>query len=138
MGCVFCKIGRGEAEAAVLYEDSQTIAFLDINPIAEGHTLVVPKEHYEGIFDVDPLLLQQIFFVAKKVADQLRNTLGAEGINIFHASEQAAEQSVFHFHIHVIPRRRGDRLDFNTWWFTKFRAVDRADLRRVAARMRFT
>ena len=134
--CVFCKIGQKETDAATVYENDQTIALLDTNPIAEGHTLVVPKKHYSDIFNVDPSVLQHSAILAKKIAGQLRNRLGAEGVNVVNASGQAAEQSVMHFHIHIIPRRHGDRLDFNTLWFPKVRAASGAELQSLAGRLR--
>jgi len=135
-GCIFCKIARKEAEASTIYEDQATIAFLDASPIAEGHTLVVPKKHYVDIFDIDPSVLRKSIIVAQKVAIRMRSAISASGVNLLNASGEAAEQGVSHFHIHVIPRKKADRIDFNAWWSTKVTAASRTDLNKLAARMR--
>ncbi len=109
--CIFCKIVKGEVPCHRVYEDEQTFAFLDINPIARGHTLVIPKAHRADILDAPADDVAAVAQSAKKVAEALVGGLGAEGVNILHASRQAAQQTVFHLHFHVVPRRRGDGLD---------------------------
>jgi diadenosine tetraphosphate (Ap4A) HIT family hydrolase len=136
--CVFCKIARGEAEASVVYEDGASIAFLDTHPIAEGHTLVAPKQHYVDVFDIEPHALEKLILSTKTVAQKIRDLLHADGVNMLHASGEAAEQTVFHFHIHVIPRKEGDKVDFNDWWATKIIPVKRPHLNKLAAKLRAT
>lgn len=95
---------RGEAPSYKVYEDDQVFAFLDINPISEGHTLIIPKRHFENIYDIDNESLQRVITVAKRLAVDYKDKLGAKAVNIAHSSGKEAEQSVFHFHIHLIPR----------------------------------
>ncbi len=134
--CIFCKIVRGEAAASVIYEDEASIAFLDTHPIVEGHTLAIPKQHYTNIFDMEPHALEKLILSTKIVALKLRDRLKADGVNMLHASGEAAEQSVFHFHIHVIPRKEGDLVNFNDWWATKIIPVNREYLDNFAAKLR--
>ncbi len=111
--CIFCKIAKGEIPSKSIYEDKNVIAFLDINPISKGHTLVIPKNHFENIFDIPESELKEIIDTSKKISILLKNKLNADGINILHASGKEAQQSVFHFHIHIVPRYKNDKLD--TW-----------------------
>lgn len=111
--CIFCKIASGEIPCKKIYEDKKVIAFLDINPISKGHSLVIPKKHFENIFDIEEDTLKEIISIGKKISLTLKENLNADGINIIHASGKEAQQSVFHFHIHLVPRYRGDNL--NTW-----------------------
>lgn len=111
--CIFCKIANGEIPARKVYEDKKVLAFLDVSPISKGHTLVIPKKHFENIFDIDEDSLKEIISAAKKVSLLLKKNLNADGMNILHASGKDAQQSVFHFHIHLVPRYKKDKL--NTW-----------------------
>jgi histidine triad (HIT) family protein len=108
--CIFCRIVRGEVPAHKVYEDRTTVAFLDAHPQARGHTLVVPKRHSVDLFHAPESDICDAFAAAKKVALAMRAALGAEGVNVLHASGEAAGQSVFHLHIHVLPRHGGDGL----------------------------
>lgn len=105
--CIFCKIIAGEIPAEKIYEDEHTYAFLDINPNNFGHTLVLPKQHFENIFDLPADTLQHMQITAQKVAKALKK-FGAEGVNIISNNERAAGQLVFHAHTHVIPRYTDD------------------------------
>jgi len=134
--CIFCRIVRREAEASVVYEDERTIAFLDTNPIAAGHALVVPKEHYADIFDMESEVLQRLILATKTVALRMRDLLGADGVNILNASGRAAEQDVFHFHLHVIPRKEDDGINFNEWWAKKVIRTERTHLNKLATKLR--
>ena len=107
-GCIFCAIVAGEAPARVVYEDEHTLAFLDINPITVGHTLVIPKAHAVDLHDISPDDLAATARSAKTVAGLLTERLGCDGINLLHATGVAAWQTVFHLHIHVLPRVEGD------------------------------
>ena len=106
--CPFCSIASGKATASIVYEDAAIIAFMDLNPANVGHTLVVTKEHWENIYEVPENVLAEIAAVVKKVSGAVKKTVGAEGISILQLNGRAAGQSVMHFHVHVIPRFRGD------------------------------
>ena len=106
--CVFCSIVRGETEALSIYEDDLVKVIADKNPAAVGHSLVMPKAHYENIFEIPETELQRVAVVAKRVAMVYKEHLKADGINLVQANGEAAGQSVFHFHLHVIPRYRSD------------------------------
>jgi histidine triad (HIT) family protein len=106
--CVFCKIVRHEAPASRVYEDKDSAAFLSIRPINEGHTLVVPKKHYENIYEVPDEEVASLFQVVKKVAVAVRNAMSAEGVRIIQNNGNAAGQVVFHLHVHIIP-------EYNEW-----------------------
>jgi len=108
--CNFCKITSGEDKASVVYEDNRVLAFMDLHPANVGHTLVVPKEHWETIYDIPEKVLADLFAVVKRVSVAVKKTVGAEGISILQFNEGAAGQSVRHFHVHVIPRFRGDTI----------------------------
>jgi histidine triad (HIT) family protein len=108
MDCIFCKIIAGEIPSAKIYEDGDVLAFLDINPDAKGHTLVIPKKHAVNIFDIDEESLKQVFVAGQKVAKHLKEKLQADGINFIQSNGAAANQIVMHSHLHVIPRFEGD------------------------------
>ena len=110
--CIFCKIIANEIPCYKLYEDDLVLAFLDVGPIALGHALIIPKKHFENIFDMEEEYLERIALVAKKISGKMKHELGVEAVNLYHASGAAAEQTVFHFHLHVIPRKKGDNIDF--------------------------
>jgi histidine triad (HIT) family protein len=111
--CIFCKIIKGEIPAKKVYEDEKVLAFLDVNPVSRGHTLIIPKKHFENIFDIEEESLKEIINASKKISIFLKEKLNADGVNLLHASGKDAQQSVFHFHLHVVPRYKGDNLD--TW-----------------------
>jgi len=108
--CVFCRIVRREAPAEIVYEDDKAMAFMDINPATPGHTLIIPKEHFRNVFDVDEETAAHLMKVAVRLAPAIKKAMGADGLNILNANERAAFQSVFHFHLHLIPRWFGDGL----------------------------
>ncbi len=107
--CIFCKIIKGEISCQKVYEDEITFAFLDINPVNIGHTLVLPKEHFENIYDLPEEIAAHLIKVIKKISITLKK-LGAEGTNIAMNNGAVAGQAVFHSHTHVIPRLKGDGL----------------------------
>ncbi|MCL2134945.1 MAG: HIT family protein [Candidatus Bathyarchaeota archaeon] len=108
--CIFCKIVQKQAASSVIYEDSSVMAFLDIRPANEGHTLVIPKDHYEGILDIPSELLGKVHKVAKNVANAVKLALNADGISVIQQNGRAANQEVFHLHVHVIPRYNGQKM----------------------------
>jgi histidine triad (HIT) family protein len=105
--CIFCRIIGGEEMVSVVYEDDRAIAFLDIQPVSSGHTLVVSKEHYPTLFDLPDDLLAHCVTVAKRLARGLRHATGAEAVNVFSANGKAGGQDVLHFHLHLIPIQDG-------------------------------
>ncbi|MBC7224042.1 MAG: HIT family protein [Anaerolineae bacterium] len=130
--CIFCAIARGQAPAEVVYEDAETMAFLDINPAAPGHTLVIPRRHYRNLFDLDPEAGAAVMRTAVRVARALREALRPDGMNMVQANERAGFQSVFHFHVHLVPRWLGDGIA-PPW---RQRPADAATLREVGAKIR--
>lgn len=112
--CIFCKIANGEIPSATLYEDDDFRVILDLNPASRGHALVLPKEHYKNIFEMPEDLTARAFVVAKKTAAKLCSGLGAVGFNIVQNNGEPAGQTVFHFHIHLIPRYENDTV--NVGW----------------------
>lgn len=120
--CIFCKIAKGEIPSKKIYEDEEVLAFLDINPISKGHSLIIPKKHFENIFDIDETYLNKIITTSKRISLSLKRGLNATGINLLHASGKDAQQSVFHFHIHLVPRYKKDKL--NTWPESKYKELN--------------
>jgi histidine triad (HIT) family protein len=108
--CIFCRIIAGHAPAYIVAEDDRTLAFLDRGQAAEGHTLVVPRAHAADIWDVSDEDAAAVMVMAKRVAHLLEQRLAPDGLNLTQSNRPAAWQEVFHFHVHVIPRRSGDGL----------------------------
>ena len=108
--CVFCKIIAGELPANFVDEDERTVAFLDISPATPGHTLVVPRRHTRDLLEIDPDELSAVMRAAQRLAARIESRLGADGINLLNSCRSAAWQTVFHFHVHVIPRYEHDPL----------------------------
>lgn len=108
--CIFCKIIAGEIPCHKVYEDERTLAFLDINPVNPGHTLVVPKKHAANIEEADEETLYWLIKTVKKVGRSLKENLGAAGYNVAENNDAAAGQLVPHLHFHLIPRRENDGL----------------------------
>lgn len=106
--CIFCRIIGGEEMVSIVYEDKSAIAFLDVQPVSRGHTLVVAKEHYETLFDLPEDLLMHCMAVAKRIAPGLRRAVGAQAINVFSANGKEGGQDVPHFHMHLIPIKEGE------------------------------
>ena len=108
--CLFCKIVAGDIPATIIAEDERTIAFMDISPATRGHALVVPRAHARDVHEIDPEDLRAVAAAAQGVAAKVLERLGADGVNLLNSSGAAAWQTVFHFHLHVIPRYEGDPL----------------------------
>jgi len=108
--CLFCKIVAGELPATIVAESERALAFADINPATRGHTLVIPRAHARDVQDIGEADLAATIALAQQVAHGARERLGADGVNLLNSSGAAAWQTVFHFHIHVIPRYEGDPL----------------------------
>ena len=112
--CIFCKIVRGEAPVAKVYEDEHTLALMDIFPVTDGHTLVITKEHAENVFEASTEALQAVAATAKRVAHALKDTLHPDGLMVFQLNGAAAGQTVFHYHMHLMPRADGEPLALHT------------------------
>jgi histidine triad (HIT) family protein len=108
--CIFCRIVAGEIPASVIDQDEHTLAFMDIAPATRGHALVIPKRHAADLWEIDPDQLAAVTLTAQRVARRIRDRLGADGVNLINSCRAPAWQTVFHFHIHVIPRYEGDPL----------------------------
>jgi histidine triad (HIT) family protein len=130
--CVFCKIRDGHIPSPRVYEDEHTIAFMDINPLNEGHCLVIPRAHAATIFEADESDLRAAIATAKRVAKAIRAALRPDGLNLVQANGAAAFQSVPHFHFHLIPRFTGDGKGFD-WPVVP---GDRGRIQGVAERIR--
>jgi histidine triad (HIT) family protein len=108
--CLFCKIVAGEIPSTIIAEDERTIAFMDINPATRGHALVIPRAHARDVHDIDTADLEAVAATAQRIARRAVERLGAAGVNLLNSSGGAAWQTIFHFHLHVIPRYDGDPL----------------------------
>ena len=105
--CTFCKIVRKEAPASTVYEDEKVVAFMSIQPINVGHTLVVPKKHYENVYEIPEEEVAHLYKVVKKLAHAVKKAVEAEGIRIVQNNGEAAGQVIFHMHVHIIPMNMG-------------------------------
>ncbi|MFH1173072.1 MAG: HIT family protein [bacterium] len=108
--CIFCKIIKGEIPSHKVYEDDQVLAFLDISPVNQGHTLVIPKEHTENLLTLSEEQIKAIFTVAQKVAKKIETVLKPDGINLGMNNKPGAGQIIFHAHVHIMPRYTNDGL----------------------------
>lgn len=106
--CVFCRIVKGDLPASKVFEDESTLAFMDLQSVNPGHTLVVVKPHRANIYELDDELAGAAFRTAARMARAVKSAFGCEGVTLFQANEQAGAQTVFHFHIHVLPRWDND------------------------------
>src|ERR1044072_7598427 len=108
--CLFCKIVAGEIPSTIVAEGDRTIAFMDIQPANPGHVLVIPRAHCKDVHEIEPKDLEAVAVMAREIAGRLVARLGADGVNLLNSNGAVAWQSVFHFHMHVIPRYAGDPL----------------------------
>lgn len=108
--CLFCKIAAGEIPATIVAQDERTIAFMDINPATRGHALVIPRAHARDVHEIEREDLEAVAAAAQRIAARARANLGADGVTLLNSNGAAAWQTVFHFHMHVIPRYEGDPL----------------------------
>ena len=124
MDCIFCKIIKDEIPSFKVFENDKVFCFFDINPLTKGHTLVISKTHYKDIFEIPESDLKEIISTAKNLSEKIKKALGADGVNLVNASGETAEQSVFHFHLHIVPRYKNDGLEMNKWWQSKTQKAD--------------
>jgi len=109
--CVFCAIAAGDAPAEIIDSDEHTVAFMDISPATRGHALVIPRAHHADLMEIPAEDLERTAAAAQRLAQKLKNTLNPAGFNVINACGAAAWQTVFHFHLHVIPRYEDDPLE---------------------------
>ena len=125
--CIFCKLAGGEIPTATLYEDEDFRVILDANPAAKGHALIIPKEHYANMYELDDELAGKVLVLAKKMITKLTDILGCDGYNIVQNNGEAAGQTVFHFHMHLIPRFKDDGVGV-TWKMGELTEEDKNDI----------
>lgn len=106
--CIFCKLAAGQIPTKTLYENDDFRVILDLNPASKGHALIIPKEHFRNLYDLDEELAAKAMILAKRMVLKLTDILGCAGYNVVQNNEEAAGQTVFHFHMHLIPRYKGD------------------------------
>ncbi len=109
--CIFCKIAAGDIPSATIYEDNDFRVILDIEPASKGHALILPKEHYANLYELSDELAAKALIVAKKVITKMTDILGCDGYNVVQNNGEVAGQTVFHFHIHLIPRYKDDNVN---------------------------
>ncbi|HNP73034.1 MAG TPA: HIT family protein [Kouleothrix sp.] len=131
MPSIFSRIVSGDIPAIRVYEDHATLAFMDINPAARGHALVIPKDEHADLFSIPPETLAAVARTVQRVALAMREVLRPDGVNIIQNNGAAAGQTVFHYHVHIIPRWEGD----NALRLWKPQAADQADLRTLAEQL---
>lgn len=130
--CVFCSIVDGDERAYRVYEDEQTLAFLDVNAIADGHTLVIPRRHHPHLTDMDDEETAAMFTTVRRVASAIESAIDPDGINVFQSNGRAAGQDVFHVHAHVVPRYADDGFGFAPSRY----ALEPDEGERIAGRLR--
>lgn len=113
--CIFCKLANGVFPTNSIYEDEDFNVILDAGPATKGHALILPKEHYANIYEIDDEVLAKAMKLAKKIIVHEKEALGCDGYNIVQNNEPAAGQTVFHFHVHLIPRYEGDGAGIAGW-----------------------
>lgn len=125
--CIFCKLASGEIPSATLYEDNDFRVILDLSPASKGHALIIPKEHYRNLYDLDESLAAKAMVLAKKMVLKLRDVLECDGYNIVQNNEETAGQTVFHFHMHLIPRYAGDGVGLG-WKMGELSEADKEEI----------
>ncbi len=125
--CIFCKIANGDIPAATLYEDEDFRVILDLGPAAKGHALILPKEHAANLFALPDEIAARALPLAKKIGEKLVKGLGADGFNVVQNNGECAGQTVFHFHMHLIPRYKGDTVNV-TWTPGELTEQDREEI----------
>ena len=129
--CIFCKIIDGEIPSSKVYEDDHVLAFLDISQVTKGHTLVIPKTHKKDIHELSPEIAANLFSVVPKTTNAMNDTFELKGVNLLNNNGEFAGQSVFHFHLHIIPRH-GEQDGFNLLWDTNMDDYTSAELKSIA------
>lgn len=125
--CVFCKIAKGEIPSATLYEDEEFRVILDLGPANKGHALILPKAHYENLYDLPDEMAAHAMILAKKIVTKMKGILNCDGYNLVQNNGEAAGQTVFHFHMHLIPRYTDDHAGI-TWTPGTLTSEDRDEI----------
>lgn len=125
--CIFCKIANGDIPSATLYEDEEFRVILDLGPASKGHALILPKEHYPNLYELPDELAGKAILLAKKMAVKMTKALDCDGFNIVQNNGEPAGQTVFHFHMHLIPRYKNDQAGFG-WNVGELSEADREDI----------
>jgi len=134
--CIFCRIVRKESESSTIYEDEKVLALMDIKPFKSGHVLVIPKGHFENIYDIPEDVIAQLYIIVKRIAIVIKKSIKPEGISIIQSNEIAGSQGIFHFHTHVIPRYYGDRINQVGVIWESDRMLTKKELEPVAEKIR--
>lgn len=129
--CIFCKIVNGDIPAAKVFENDHVVAFLDISQVTKGHTLIIPKVHKENLYELTPEISSELFKVAPKIANAIKDAYHPVGLNLVNNNGEKAGQSVFHFHMHLIPRY-GEGDGFGAVWKSNQSNYTPEDLRKIA------
>lgn len=129
--CIFCKIVNGEIPASKVFENEHVVAFLDISQVTKGHTLVIPKVHKENLYELTPEIASEVFKVAPEIANAIKDAFHPVGLNVLNNNGEKAGQSVFHFHMHLIPRY-GEGDGFGAVWKSNQSNYTPDDLKRIA------
>ena len=125
--CIFCKIAAGEIPSATLYEDDDFRVILDLGPASKGHALILPKNHYRNLYDIDDEVASKAILLAKKMITKLTDVLNCDGYNIVQNNEEAAGQTVFHFNMHMIPRYKNDNVGLG-WHMCELSEADKNEI----------
>ena len=125
--CIFCKLANGDIPTATLYEDDDFRVILDAGPASKGHALILPKEHYKNLYELDDEIAAKALVLAKKMITKLTDVLGCDGYNLVQNNGEAAGQTVFHFHLHMIPRYKDDGVGL-TWKMGELTEEDKNDI----------
>ena len=125
--CIFCKLANGEIPTATLYEDEDFRVILDANPASKGHALIIPKEHYANLYELEESLAGKAMILAKKMVAKMTDVLGCDGYNLVQNHGECAGQTVFHFHLHLIPRYKDDGVGLG-WKLNELTETDREDI----------
>ena len=125
--CIFCKLANGDIPTNSIYEDDDFKVILDASPATKGHSLIIPKSHYKDIYEIDEELAGKAFKLAKKLTISMTDKLGCEGFNILQNNKEVAGQTVFHFHMHLIPRYKEGK-SILTWGHEEFTSEEMEDI----------
>ena len=125
--CIFCKLANGDIPTNSIYEDDDFKVILDASPATKGHSLIIPKAHYKDIYEIDEELAGKAFKLAKKLTISMTDKLGCEGFNILQNNKEVAGQTVFHFHMHLIPRYKEGK-SILTWGHEEFTPEEMEDI----------
>lgn len=125
--CIFCKLANGDIPTNSIYDDDDFKVILDASPATKGHSLIIPKSHYKDIYEIDEELAGKAFKLAKKLTISMTDKLGCEGFNILQNNKEVAGQTVFHFHMHLIPRYKEGK-SILTWGHEEFTPEEMEDI----------